>query len=648
MRLFCFENPHQSGEWQIKKLFDPTIYQVDGIGTGTSWSQFRSSVINGLGAEHIDACHVCGCAAPEPKPCEVFQFNIEAWGLYGGAVKPDISYGSEIPSCFEDEMERIMAVCREDRNIYITWAWALERDRLTPEQWRKILDNGDYKTALKEAGITSEDYYMAISKGQPTPTDDRVRDYSWKLADDDVPSSFFDDCVASAFLDGNACEAIRRKESNWGNNPIADWPCSTLIPSDTYTTIDGWNAEGVVYFDKECKPIVDASQEVLEEECRALLEYGVSPVSLIWDASTDIEAETAIVRFPLQPAQPTSWFIWKASDKAPLLVYDPEHSGKIESAYQLFGNWTFGGKSTASLSDLAVISDSAVLPQPWQDGYEALASLDGDQNDRIDGEELVSLALWFDRNRNGISEDGEVVPLHKAGIVELYYQPDRTDSDTKSIHADIGYRRIVDGKEVLGPSVDWYAKGAETKSELLDDFVTTLSCQDGDKTAPKLEVKANEKLLASPQGVSPKLSAREAMLRTVNGVWRWSAEPVQAEKNLGYAPHGYFIIDDDNWENPGDISGLSMVYHALKKEFGGARSRLGRYWIEGDKTVSPAGKVDISFRITTKNKLTIQSKATLSADGKELLGESTASGISGAEKRSITYQWKARRTNGKK
>ena len=81
------------------------------------------------------------------------------------------------------------------------------------------------------------------------------------------------------------------------------------------------------------------------------------------------------------------------------LVHDPERKGQITSALQWFGNVTFW--------------------LFWANGYEALSALDDDDSGALTGEELRDLAIWHDRNTNGISEPGEVRPLSDHGIVGL-------------------------------------------------------------------------------------------------------------------------------------------------------------------------------------------------------------------------------------
>jgi hypothetical protein len=178
--------------------------------------------------------------------------------------------------------------------------------------------------------------------------------------------------------------------------------------------------------------------------------YTRSPISLVFDDSYDFENNVAIVSFPLEPNSDAKLYSWKASSKTPLLVYDPEHKGRITSAEQLFGNWTFGGQRVASLFENGTNT-------AWRNGFEALATLDSNGDGKVSGDELRNLALWFDANQNGVSEIGEVQTLDAHGIKELYYAVDRTDPETKSVYATHGFLREVDGRETIGKAVDWYS-----------------------------------------------------------------------------------------------------------------------------------------------------------------------------------------------
>jgi hypothetical protein len=86
------------------------------------------------------------------------------------------------------------------------------------------------------------------------------------------------------------------------------------------------------------------------------------------------------------------------------LVYDRTGSGQITSALQLFGSVTFW--------------------MFWDNGFEALASLDNNADGQISGAEMAGLAIWQDKNGNGRSEPGEVRPLAAWGITSLSCQHD--------------------------------------------------------------------------------------------------------------------------------------------------------------------------------------------------------------------------------
>ena len=92
-------------------------------------------------------------------------------------------------------------------------------------------------------------------------------------------------------------------------------------------------------------------------------------------------------------------------------MYDPRGTGDITSALQLFGNVTFW--------------------LFWENGYDALASLDDDGNGTLTGDELKGLAIWQDAGQAGVCEKGEVKPLSAYGIVAVScrYERDRRDPD---------------------------------------------------------------------------------------------------------------------------------------------------------------------------------------------------------------------------
>ena len=120
--------------------------------------------------------------------------------------------------------------------------------------------------------------------------------------------------------------------------------------------------------------------------------------------------------------------------KAAWLVSDPHRTGRITSGLQLFGNVTFW-----------------IF---WRDGYEALASLDDNNDGVLKGAELEGLALWQDINSNGVSEPGEVRPLAEFGITAL-----RCRSQVESVQGPWHPQGVEYGDGRTAPSYDWISTG---------------------------------------------------------------------------------------------------------------------------------------------------------------------------------------------
>jgi hypothetical protein len=87
------------------------------------------------------------------------------------------------------------------------------------------------------------------------------------------------------------------------------------------------------------------------------------------------------------------------------LVFDPHGKRSVTSALHLFGAASFG--------------------MCWDDGYQALAALDDNDDGVLTGKELEGLGIWQDLNGNGICDPGEVKPLHAWGIVALSCRAER-------------------------------------------------------------------------------------------------------------------------------------------------------------------------------------------------------------------------------
>lgn len=177
--------------------------------------------------------------------------------------------------------------------------------------------------------------------------------------------------------------------------------------------------------------------------------YG-TPISLEWGNIPNKELHISATQFVLDKEQPEGkWYRWYASDVHPLLVYDPGASGEINSPEQLFGSYTFGNI--------------------WTNGYEALATLDKDGDSKISGAELKDLALWFDYNYDGISQEGEVVKIEEKGVQALFFSGYQRAGN--NLEMNVGYERVNEQDEIVyGRSLDWFVTDAyDSREEALLD-----------------------------------------------------------------------------------------------------------------------------------------------------------------------------------
>ena len=165
-----------------------------------------------------------------------------------------------------------------------------------------------------------------------------------------------------------------------------------------------YSQEIVDYLRKLLDPVKDAADVALLAEAQASINQwwrAVTPILVAWEPAADftqLVAPDARVRFDLDGSGLLREWGW-ITPKAAWLVYDPSHRGSIKSGLQMFGNVTFW-----------------IF---WANGYQALSALDDNGDGVLTGAELSGLALWFDRNGNGISEPGEVIPVGSLGITAI-------------------------------------------------------------------------------------------------------------------------------------------------------------------------------------------------------------------------------------
>jgi hypothetical protein len=100
-------------------------------------------------------------------------------------------------------------------------------------------------------------------------------------------------------------------------------------------------------------------------------------------------------RFDLDGTGRAQRYPWVRSDTS-ILVWDPAKSGHITSGRQLFGTATWW--------------------MLWDNGYQALDSLDDNRDGWLRTSELRGIAVWTDANQNGVSEQGEVTPIEQTAV----------------------------------------------------------------------------------------------------------------------------------------------------------------------------------------------------------------------------------------
>jgi hypothetical protein len=185
-----------------------------------------------------------------------------------------------------------------------------------------------------------------------------------------------------------------------GQNPLAKPKRVSIGPEVCFSE------EIIGYLLALLDPVKDAKEIAqLKADRKELRSMGRMVTPVLVPLKADLPLDTLVradagVAFDLDGTGDQRRWGWITTNAA-WLVFDHDGNGRITSGLQLFGNATFW-----------------IF---WRDGYEALASLDDDGNGELSGPELHGVALWHDRNSNGISEAGEVTPVEAKGIKTIHY-----------------------------------------------------------------------------------------------------------------------------------------------------------------------------------------------------------------------------------
>ena len=128
-------------------------------------------------------------------------------------------------------------------------------------------------------------------------------------------------------------------------------------------------------------------------------------------------------------AEKTAWIV---NDDG-FLVFDVNGNGSVDNGGELFGDQFVKPDGNIALT-----------------GFEALTSLDTNKNGKLDIEDAVNddsvfnhLYVWFDTERNGKTDEGELISISDLGVfyIDLSYTPDNKDNlqDTGTRREDSSY-----------------------------------------------------------------------------------------------------------------------------------------------------------------------------------------------------------------
>ena len=373
--------------------------------------------------------------------------------------------------------------------------------------------------------------------------------------------------------------------------------------------------ESDFWLDNSCNLVLSRPAGA-DDSCRVVFHLFHSPISLIWEEGYDLEQDVRLTTFQLNPGSIGRTYLWKASRQAPLVVYDPKHRGEITSATQLFGEWTFGGRVSASAAGSVAL--------PWNDGFEALATLDRDGNGRVDGGELEPLGLWFDANRDGVSQPGEVLPARQVGLLSLATRYDRREPTTRSLISYRGFERAKNGVKVAGRAIDWYSPQASDATELVTEAAQSAAAVTG-------QLRPEFQSAAAPAQINP-----------LKGLWRWApGSKLGSERKSS----GGFMVFQPREDGSFDGASIAEMHFKTLPKTPGTPARSVRQQIRklaGKTEIGDAGQPTYRFRVLEQNRDVAETVASIDSEGM-LRGTTTIKRSVNGREGVLKYDWTAKK-----
>jgi hypothetical protein len=185
-------------------------------------------------------------------------------------------------------------------------------------------------------------------------------------------------------------------------------------------------------------------------DCLCYLSGVVSPLAIDF-VGKGIRVQPG-VEFDMGQGKKDHFWLKDPSNVA-FLTLDRDASGKIEDYNELFGSATVGPNGKAE-----------------KNGFEALRLYDVNKDKSIDPHDSVYgyLRVWFDRNRNGVSEPDELSTLDEVGIdkISLFYEDrsERIDNYGNEVR-QVSYVQLKDGSHRRIVDV-WLAEGNPNEKKI--------------------------------------------------------------------------------------------------------------------------------------------------------------------------------------
>jgi hypothetical protein len=244
-------------------------------------------------------------------------------------------------------------------------------------------------------------------------------------------------------------------------------------------------------------------------------------------------------------------------------------------------------------------------------------------------DELKEIVLFFDKNRNGVSEGGELMSASVAGLRMLSVKSDFKDPVTGDVVANTGFERVDEGTVRVGKAVDWYAKAYASKQEALDSLALNVAQAPAPTDRLGDTTGAEDSAAAGKKGVLDAPSDEELAKfdDTLSGVWRWR---VDGKPSTG----GLFIFASTNGVAPGaSISEIPIVRTASGSSEATETILMSRFIAT---IAEHKGRRGVIFEVKNGVRRAM-SVAALGADG-VLRGETTQRVSNGD---TIQYSWSA-------